>query len=110
MRTGQIAFNLDSLLIAGFLVVSVLGILILLIVMPGSPPESRGIWYFTMSVEVLLIVALAVGGVTNFARGTLSTWPTAVMIGGYCISIWLLPLAIWGIVLLRSKINETKVR
>ena len=108
MSAGQIAFNVVSLLIAGLLVVSALGILFL--VMPGSPPDSRGIWYFTISVEFIATLAIGSGGIANFARDRLSSWPTAIMIGGCCITIWLLPLAIWRIVLLRGSLNQASDR
>ena len=63
--------------------------------MPGTPPDNRGIWYFIISLEAILILILAGGGITNFAKGRLAPWPTGIMVAGYCISIWLLPLAIW---------------
>lgn len=98
MKTSHVVFNFLGLLIAAFLILSALGIFF--IVMPSTQPESRGIWHFTMAVETIIILLLGGGGVMNFARGRLLAWPTAGMILGYCISIWLLPLAIWGGILL----------
>ena len=95
MRASHIAFNIVALLIAGLCVVTLLSALF--VVMPGVPPDKRGFWYFLISLEAILIVTLGGGGVANFAKGRLAPWPTGTMIAGYCITIWLLPLAIWGV-------------
>ena len=50
-----------------------------------------------------MILMLGGGGIANFAKGRLAAWPTGVMIAGYCISVWLLPLAIWGVVALLAE-------
>ena len=94
MRLSQTIFNVVAILVAAFFVVSALGIVFL--VMPTSPPENRGIWHFTVAIEVLIIVTLGGGSIANFAHGRISTWPTGFIIAGYCISLWLLPLAISG--------------
>lgn len=104
MRLEQIIFNVVALFVGGFFVVSALGILFL--VMPNSPPDDRGIWHFSIAIEAIIILTVGGGAITNFASGRISTWPTAFIIAGYCISIWLLPLAIWGGFLLRSAIRQ----
>lgn len=97
MKPSHIAFNFVGLIMAAFLLISALGILF--IVMPNASPGSSGIWRFTIAVETIIVLLLGGGGVMNFARGRLLAWPTAAMILGYCISIWLVPLAIWGVFL-----------
>jgi hypothetical protein len=101
MKTSQIAFNIVALLIAGLCVLSLLSTLF--VVMPTVPHGSRGIWYFIISLEAILIVMLGGGGIANFAKGRLAPWPTGTMIAGYCLSMWLLPLAIWGVIALQSE-------
>ena len=76
---------------------------ILFLVMPDIPLEKRGFWHFLIAYEVVLIGTIGGGALTNFAKGRLSGWPTGLMSAGYFISVWLIPLAIWGIIALRSE-------
>ena len=101
MKAGQIAFTVVGLLIAGLCLVSALSSLF--IVLPGIPTDRRGFWYFLIALEAIMILMLGGGGIANFAKGRLAAWPTGVMIAGYCISVWLLPLAIWGVVALLAE-------
>jgi hypothetical protein len=86
VRASQIAFNIVALLIAGMCVVTLLSALFMMI--PDAPPEKRGFWYF--------------------AKGRLAPWPTGTMIAGYCITIWLLPLAIWGVLALLAEMQRQR--
>ncbi len=101
MRAGQIAFTIVGLLIAGLCLVSLLSAVF--IVLPGVPIDKRGFWYFLISLEAIVVIMLGGGGIANFAKGRFSPWPTGVMIGAYCISVWLLPLAIWGVIALLAE-------
>jgi hypothetical protein len=95
MKPSQIVFNIVALLIAGFCVFGLLSTAF--IVMPATPIDRRGIWYLMICLYSILILMLGGGGVANFAKGRLAAWPTGVIVGGYCLSVWLLPLAIWGV-------------
>lgn len=101
MKLGHIIFNVVGLFIAGMLLVSALSAFF--IVLPGAPTEKRGFWHLFMAIQAIMIVLIAGGGIANFAKGRLAGWPTGVMIFAYCISFWLLPLGIWGIVALLAE-------
>lgn len=107
MKLGQIIFNVVSLLIAGILLLALLSALF--IVMPGVPADKRGFWHFLIALLTIVIALLGVGGIANFAKGQLAGWPTGAIIFAYCISVWLLPLGIWGIVALLSE-NKRRQR
>ena len=76
MKRGHVIFNVVELCTAGLFLVSALS---------------------TWFVVMLLIAG---GGIANFAKGRLAGWPTGMMVFAYCISVWLLPLGVWGIVIL----------
>jgi hypothetical protein len=101
MKLGHIIFNVVGLFIAGMLLVSALSAFF--IVMPGVPIEKRGFWHFLIALEAIMIVLIGGGGIANFAKGRLAGWPTGTMIFAYCISVWLLPFGIWGIVVLLAE-------
>jgi hypothetical protein len=73
---------------------------ILFIVAPGHSPETQGWWHFLLAYEAVLVLTIGGGAITNLAKGRLSGWPPGAMICGYFMSLWLIPLAIWGIVAL----------
>jgi hypothetical protein len=98
MKLGHIIFNVVGLFIAGMLLLSALSAWF--IVLPGTAIEKRGFWYFLIALELIMIVLIAGGGIANFAQGRLAGWPTGTMIFAYSISVWLLPLGIWGIIIL----------
>jgi hypothetical protein len=110
MKPSHLVFNILTLLIAVLLVVSLLGAWFL--VMPSMPADGRNFWHFIIAFEVILILTLGGGGIANFAMGRLAPWPTGIIIAGYCISMWLFPLAIWGLVALlveRKRKNRTVI-
>lgn len=98
MKLGHIIFNVVGLFVAGMLLVSALSAWF--IVLPGIPVERRGLWHFLLVLEAIMIVLIGGGGIANFAKGRPAGWPTGIMIFAYCISLWLLPLGVWGIVIL----------
>lgn len=106
MRTAQIVYNVVALLFVGFFVVSALGVYF--IVMPSSEPDGRGIWYFTLSLEAIIILGLALGALANFINSRLLTIPTLVTIVCFAISLYLIPLAIWGIFLLLYELKRVR--
>src|SRR5690349_9558803 len=101
MKPGHTIFNIIGLFIAGMLLVSALSAWF--VVMPGVPVEKRGFWHFLIVLEAIMIALIGGGGIANFAKGRLAGWPTGTMIFAYCISVWLLPLGIWGVVILMSE-------
>jgi hypothetical protein len=60
----------------------------------GHYPGALTLW------TGLIVALVGGGGLANLANGGLSVWPTVTMILGYCISVFLIPLGIWGAVLL----------
>lgn len=98
MKRGHVIFNVVGLCTAGLFLVSALSTWF--VVMLGVPLEKRGFWYFMFAMEAIMTLLIAGGGIANFAKGRLAGWPTGMMVFAYCISVWLLPLGVWGIVIL----------
>jgi len=106
MKINRLAFNVVGLIIAGLCAFAALSTLFF--VLPGAPSKSQGWWYFMATSEAIAALTLGGGSIVNLARGRrLAPWPTAIMILGYLVMVWLLPLAIWGVV---SLILERKHR
>jgi hypothetical protein len=96
MKTNRFAFNLVGLIIAGLCLFAALSTLF--VVLPGFPKDKRGFWYFMASIEFVTALTVGTGGMLNLVKRRLAPWPTGIMIAGYCAAIWLVPLALWGIV------------
>jgi len=107
MKPGHIIFNVVGLFIAGFLLFSALSTWFVLL--PGMRVENRGFFHFLIALEAVMFVLIAGGGIANFAKGRLAGWPTGTIIFGYCISIWLLPLGIWGLIILLAEQKRQKL-
>jgi hypothetical protein len=97
MKTNRFAFNVVGLIIAGLCLFAAFSTLF--VVLPGIPNDQRGFWYFMASIEFITALTVGAGGTLNLVkRRGLAPWPTGIMIAGYCASVWLVPLALWGIV------------
>ena len=106
MKANRFAYNIVGLIIAGLCVFAALSTLF--IVMPSLPNGKPGFWYFLASLEAVTALTVGPGAVINLAkRRGLAPWPTGIMIAGYCATVWLLPLALWGII---SLLIENKRR
>jgi prolipoprotein diacylglyceryltransferase len=101
MKTSQVIFNAIGLFIACMALVSIISILF--VVMPGYPEQKRSWWHFLSVYEGVLIITIGGGALGNLAKGRLSGWPTGLMVAGYFMSVWLIPLGIWGIIVLRAE-------
>jgi hypothetical protein len=109
MKTNRFAYNVVGLIIAGLGLFAALSTLF--VVLPGTPNDKRGFEYFLASIEFVTALTVGAGGILNLVkRRGLGPWPTGIMIAGYCASVWLVPLALWGIVSLlverRHRRNE----
>ena len=97
MKINRFAFNIVGLIVAGLCVFAALSTLF--VVLPSGPTKAHGWWYFMAASEAVATLTLGAGGIVNLAKGRrLAPWPTGVMIFGYLVMVWLLPLALWGIV------------
>lgn len=106
MRINRFAFIIVGLIVAGLCSIAALSTL--LVVLPSQPPKDHGWWHFLVTIAVIAALTLGGGGVVNLAKGRrLAPWPTGFMILGYLVTVWLLPLALWGMV---SLIREHKHR
>ena len=88
MRTSHTIYNVVGLTITLILLVSACG-------------QIQG-HYREGPMLYTVFIALLVGGgsFTNLAGRGLLAWPTIITITGYCLSIFLLPFGIWGIIAL----------
>jgi hypothetical protein len=98
MKQSHIMFNIVGLIIAMICAISGCG----KIEMHGH--ESSLLW------TGLIMLLVEGGGFANLVRRRLTPGPTITMITGYCISVLLIPLAIWGIVLLVIERNRKRRR
>jgi hypothetical protein len=106
MSVNRFAFNFVGMLIAGVCLFAALSTVF--VVLPGISPHKRGFWHFLTVIEAATALTVGGGGIANLTKGRrLAPWPTGIMIAGYCISVWLAPLAVWGIV---SLLVERKCR
>jgi hypothetical protein len=106
MSVNRFAFNFVGILIAGVCLFAALSTVF--VVLPGFSPDKRGFWHFLIVIEATTALTVGGGGIANLIKGRrLARWPTGIMIAGYCVSVWLVPLALWGIV---SLLVERKCR
>src|SRR5262245_57894112 len=96
MKINRFAFNIVSLIVAGLFAVAAFGTVFA--VLPGASLEHRGFWHLMAAIESIVAVTAGGGGIVNLVKGRLAPWPTGIMIVGYIITVWLLPLAIWGVI------------
>jgi MFS family permease len=94
MSVSQWVFTILSLIFAVLILGGMMSLLFL--IMPNADPESRKIYYIPIVLEIFMIGFLGLGAIANLATGRLVMWVTALMIVGYTISCWLIPMAIWG--------------
>jgi hypothetical protein len=96
MRTTQVNFNTITLVVAGLIfAVTVFGLSQIL-----KGIGERNSSYFLILWNLSVVFLLATGAIANFAAKRFAGWPTALISAGYFVSIWLVPMGIWGIVLL----------
>ena len=88
MRQSHIIFNVIGIASAAIFGMSACGQIL------GGYPQSTILW---TGIVILLVGG---GSLANLFDRGLSFWPTIIVISGYCISMFLVPFAIWGIVLL----------
>jgi hypothetical protein len=98
MKTSHLILNVIGLLCACLLVTSAVGIYFFLL--PAADADGRGVWYFVMAAESVMILLLGSGASANLAKGRLVRWPTAMMIVGAFLSVYFIPIAVWGMVAL----------
>lgn len=101
MKRSQIVFNAVALVIA--VVFLILGLSAAFAGLPRAPLDQRRVWHGIIVFSAIVVAFLGGGATANFTKGRLGVWPTGLMIFAYCISVWLIPLGIWGMVLLFSE-------
>jgi hypothetical protein len=98
MRQHVVLFNVVGLTFAMLLGISCCG---------QVTGGGRGdIFVWTLFSGLLL----AGGSIANLTRRRFSLWPTIAVIGGYCITVFLLPFGIWGIVALVAEQKRSRNR
>ena len=106
IKTNRLAFNIVGLIIAGLCGLAALSTLF--VVLPSAPSKQHTWWHFMAACEAIAALTVGGGGIVNLAKGRrLAPWPTGIMIVGYLVMVWLLPLALWGVI---SLILERKRR
>jgi hypothetical protein len=106
MKTNRLAFNIVGLIIAGLCGLAALSTV--LVALPSAPSKQHAWWHFMAACEGIAVLTVGGGGIVNLAKGRrLAPWPTGIMIVGYLVMVWLLPLALWGVI---SLILERKHR
>jgi hypothetical protein len=106
MRRDHVIFNGVGLFIAGLLSLAALSTY--LAVLPGVPTGKRDFWHFLIAIEIMMGIFIGGGGIANLAKRQITGWPTGIMIFAYCMSIWLFPMGIWGIVILLAERKRRK--
>jgi hypothetical protein len=99
MRTAHVIFILMGLVVAGFLLIGMLGNLSASSRLNHLPHRGESFWIFFFLIGTVLIALIGGGSFINLARRRLALWPTVAAIIGCFLSICLLPLGIWGIIL-----------
>lgn len=98
MKIHTIIYSIIALLFSILNLFFILGTFFFVIL--PSPMENRGTFYFAAILFFLSMLLLFVGSLNNIAKGRPVIWSTSLMIAGYILPIWFIPLAIWGGVLL----------
>ena len=99
MKTGQNLFNAIAILVAGLILFA--GLVSLAdSVRSQFPRHGANFWFAFFMTSCALALLIGGGGLANFANRKFTPGPTVVVILGYSLSVFLLPLAVWGIVLL----------
>ena len=101
MKPGQTIFNSIAVLAAGILLFS--GIISLTDSFRHQFPQHGDNFWFTIFVlDGSAMLLIGIGSLANFANRKFTAGPTVAIIAGCCLTGVLLPLAIWGLVLLRA--------
>lgn len=102
MKLRHTIFNSIGLAVAG--IAGVMFILTLLGVVSGSYKTQRNpVSTLTgIGAELVIVLCLGGGGMSNLVSDRLKPKPTIVMITVYCLTCFLLPIGIWGIFELRA--------
>jgi hypothetical protein len=98
MRQHVILYNVIGITLSFLFGVSLIG------QMSGGGRGDIIVW------TLISALLLAGGSVANLTRRRFSTWPTIATIGGYCITVFLLPFGIWGIVALVAEQKRNRRR
>lgn len=99
MKLRHTIFNSIGLAIAG--IVGVMLVLTLFSVVSGHSyaAQNRSIaTLFWMGIELAIVVCLGGCGLSNLVSDKLKPKATTVMIVAYCLTCFLLPVGIWGII------------
>jgi len=98
MKIHSLIYSAIALLFAAVFFIGMLSMAFL--ILPKTPEEQRGIFHLVIALEAVVVPLLAVGATINIAKGRPVAWATALIMAGYTLIIWLIPLAIWGAFLL----------
>ena len=99
MNTGQTLFNAVGIVIAGFLLFA--GLVSLSdFIRADYPRLGDDFWFLFFVLDCVLVFLIGGGSLANLANHRLNPWPTLAVIAGYILTLVLLPIAVWGIVLL----------
>jgi hypothetical protein len=109
MKTGQATFNAVGILVAGFLLVS--GIFSLTdSIRHDFPQRSPDFWFLFFVLDNVLVFLIGGGCLANLANRKFTLGPTLAVILGYCFTVILSPLAIWGLILLVQERKQHQKR
>src|SRR6185369_5815105 len=76
-------------------------------IIPGT--NDPGVFYFIVSIMWLFVLALSATLITNLYQRALLTIPTIVQCAVLGLSAYLIPIAIWGGVLLHRRLQRAKI-
>ena len=98
VKMAQVAFNGVALFLACVFLVTT--IFMLSYMLPKIPVEMRNIWHFCICYEVIVLTLLGGGAISNFTIGRTAGLPTTLVVAGCFMSVCLIPMGVWGIILL----------
>ena len=104
-RRKQIIFNAVALLAAALLLCCICVQYFLLL--PSTPLAQQHILLGAIRIEAVPVALLVVGAIANLVYRRLVIWSTFLIMAGYVITIWFLPLAFWGWFALREELDRT---
>jgi hypothetical protein len=102
LTTGEKVYCAAVLVCAGLLLVSLAMFHFVLI--PDT--DDPGVFYYIASVLWFLFATLAVTAALNLHQRSLMVVPTIVQCAALVLTVYLIPVAIWGAVLLRRRIRR----
>ncbi|RYD27605.1 MAG: hypothetical protein EOP87_20925 [Verrucomicrobiaceae bacterium] len=106
MKTHSLIYSIVAILFAVIFFISFFSVTF--VILPNTPVENRGISHLVIVLYLAAVPLLVTGAVTNLVKGRPVVWATSLIMAGYLLLIWLLPLTIWGGVMLylnRGKTN-----